>query len=94
MRVAAAPPIDRSLKGAVIMFRFGDEVGWCVGRVKRFYSPLFEGKFNAECKYEDGDIIDHTFSAVDYVGEQVVGDDLDKVLRPGAWVVIRKPEAA
>jgi hypothetical protein len=38
VRVDTVPAIDRTLKGAGIMFRFGDQVGWCVGRVKRFYS--------------------------------------------------------
>lgn len=86
------PAVDRTLQGAAIMFRFGDQVGWCVGRVKRFYPTLYGGKFNVEVKYEDGDTMDHFLSADSYVGAEIVGADLDNVVPPGSWVVIEKPK--
>lgn len=79
-------------RSAAIMFRFGDQVGWCVGRVKRFYPTLYGGKFNVEVKYEDGDTMDHFLSADSYVGAEIVGADLDNVVPPGSWVVIEKPK--
>lgn len=91
VRVDTVPAIDRTLKGAGIMFRFGDQVGWCVGRVKRFYSTLYKGQFNVEVRYEDGDTMDHSFGVDNYVGAAVVGEDLDKVVPPGSWVTIEKP---
>jgi hypothetical protein len=43
VRVDTVPAIDRTLKGAGIMFRFGDQVGWCVGRVKRDIPHCIKG---------------------------------------------------
>jgi hypothetical protein len=95
VRVASMPTLNSTLVGQVIVARFGNDVGWCVGRVRKFYTPsqLRKGKFNVECKYEDGDLVDHTFNIGNYASVSEVSDaELDKKeMMAGTWVVIRKP---
>lgn len=64
--------------------------GRCAGRVKRVYAA--KEKYNVECKYEDGDVMDHKFGPENYVGAAVPDGDLDASVAPGCWVLVEEPQ--
>ena len=90
VRQDAAPPLDASLVGSTIVYRWGG-AGWCVGQVTKQLKAAAarvpeEKRYNFEVYYEDGDRRDHRLDACRYGA----GSDADVVeqLAAGAWVVI------
>jgi hypothetical protein len=93
VRRPAAPPLDVSLVGSTIVYRWGG-AGWCVGHVRRHLQPAALGvpeekRYNfVEVVYDDGDRRDHRLDACRYA---VGTDDADvEKLAKGAWVVIAR----
>lgn len=58
-----APTIDRSLVGRQILFNFN--LGWTLGRVKKFHSKLFQKTYNFDVSYVDG-VRPHLLTAESY----------------------------
>jgi hypothetical protein len=83
--VLSMPALDATMVHRNILHRFND-CGWASGVVTRHYKATTKlgRKANFEVLYDDGDRVDHMFTA-----EKYAVSDWDSN-SPGAWIIVQR----
>jgi hypothetical protein len=79
--IASAPALTKQLVGKRIVFHFN--VGWVVGRVKKFYPKLREGVYNYQVSYADGIREQH-------IRADLYGHAASDSAPQSAWILLKK----